>query len=54
LDQFTVTPASNQAGSHPNVTIFQSVSLSSADDDPTRWRRSPCAGASPASRWSPC
>jgi hypothetical protein len=33
LDRFTVTPASTQAGSHPNVTIFQSVSLSSADDD---------------------
>jgi hypothetical protein len=33
LDQFTVTPASTQAGSHPDVTIFQRVSLSSATDD---------------------
>jgi hypothetical protein len=33
LDQFTVTPTSAQAGSHPDVTIFQRVSYSSADDD---------------------
>lgn len=33
LDQFTVTPASTQAGSHPNVTIFQHLTLSSTDDD---------------------
>jgi hypothetical protein len=33
LDQFTVTPGSTQAGSHPDVTIFQHVALSSADDD---------------------
>ena len=33
LDQFTVTPASTQAGSHPDVTIFQHATLSSTDDD---------------------
>jgi hypothetical protein len=33
LDQFTVTPTSTQAGSHPDVTIFQHVAPSSADDD---------------------
>ncbi|MEA2400158.1 MAG: hypothetical protein QOK00_561 [Thermoleophilaceae bacterium] len=33
LDQFTVTPSSTQAGGHPDVTIFQHVSPSSADDD---------------------
>lgn len=33
LTEFTVTPASTQAGSHPDVTIFQRVSLSSATDD---------------------
>jgi hypothetical protein len=33
LDQFTVTPSTTQAGSHPDVTIFQRVSYSSADDD---------------------
>jgi hypothetical protein len=33
LDQFTVTPASTQAGSHPDVTIFQHMTLSSTDDD---------------------
>jgi hypothetical protein len=33
LDQFTVTPGSLQAGSHPNVTIYQHVTLSSTDDD---------------------
>ena len=33
LDQFTVTPASTRAGSHPDVTIFQHLSLSSTDDD---------------------
>jgi hypothetical protein len=33
LDQFTVTPASPQAGSHPDVTIFQHLSPSSTDDD---------------------
>ena len=33
LDQFTVTPASTQAGSHPNVTIYQHLTPSSADDD---------------------
>jgi hypothetical protein len=33
LDQFTVTPASTQAGSHPDVTIFQHVTPSAADDD---------------------
>src|SRR5688500_3079721 len=33
LTQFSVTPGSTQAGSHPNVTIFQRVSLSTATDD---------------------
>jgi hypothetical protein len=33
LTEFTVTPASTQAGSHPDVTIFQRVSLSTATDD---------------------
>jgi hypothetical protein len=33
LDQFTVTPASTQAGSHPDVTIYQHLSPSSTDDD---------------------
>jgi hypothetical protein len=33
LDQFSVTPASKQAGSHPDVTIFQHLSPSSATDD---------------------
>jgi hypothetical protein len=33
LDEFTVTPASTQAGSHPDVTIFQRLSFSSASDD---------------------
>jgi len=29
LDQFTVTPTSRQAGSHPDVAIFQHLSPSS-------------------------
>jgi hypothetical protein len=33
LDQFSVTPASSQGGSHPNVTIYQHLAPSSADDD---------------------
>jgi hypothetical protein len=33
LEEFTVTPASTQAGSHPDVTIFQRLSFSSASDD---------------------
>jgi hypothetical protein len=32
LDEFTVTPASTQAGSHPDVTIFQRMTPSSGDD----------------------
>jgi hypothetical protein len=32
LDEFTVTPASTQAGSHPNVTIVQRMSVSPGDD----------------------
>ena len=33
LDQFTVTPGSARAGSHPDVTIYQHLSPSSTDDD---------------------
>jgi hypothetical protein len=33
LDQFSVTPGSTQAGSHPSVTIYQHLTPSSADDD---------------------
>jgi hypothetical protein len=33
LDQFTVTPGSTQAGSHPSVTIYQHLVPSSTDDD---------------------
>lgn len=33
VTDFTVTPGSTQAGSHPDVTIFQRLSLSSTTDD---------------------
>src|SRR4051794_33089109 len=33
LDQFSVSPASTQAGSHPNVTLYQHLAPSSSDDD---------------------
>ncbi|MEA2333032.1 MAG: hypothetical protein QOH58_3170 [Thermoleophilaceae bacterium] len=33
LEEFTVTPSSLQAGSHPSVTLFQRMSYSSATDD---------------------
>jgi len=33
VDQFSVTPASSQAGSHPNVTIYQHLVPSSSDED---------------------
>ncbi len=32
LDEFTVTPSSTQAGSHPDVTLFQRMTPSAGDD----------------------